>query len=224
MLTSNALVHSLSAMARVISNEALLLGQLDAAIGDGDHGVNMVVGLHAVEEDLPAFVGHDIGSILGDVGARIAAIGGASGPLYSAAFASAARAAGHVHAVDVTGVAAMLEAACESVARRGRAAPGEKTMLDTLDRAAREARRCATAGITGPLAADCIAAAAAAGLLSTAAMLPRRGRARWLHQRAVDHLDPGAASCYLIIATACGRDVSLAPLVKVSTPSGRVTT
>lgn len=220
MLTSDALIATLSAMVRVIVDEAPILSALDAAIGDGDHGVNMVVGFRAVEEEVAALAGYDIETILSQVGTTImAASGGASGPLYGAAFMEAAKAAGRVHTVGVAEVAAMLEGACAGVARRGRSSPGEKTMLDTLAWAAREARRCATGGIHGSAAVALIARAAAAGALSTRDMLARRGRAMRLRERTLNHLDPGAASCYLLIATACEGTASLAPLMQVGLPA-----
>jgi len=221
MLTSGDLMRVLSAMVRIIVREETILGDLDAAIGDGDHGVNMVVGFRAVEEELPLLAGADMETTLGHVGTTImAAIGGAAGPLYSAAFTEAATAVGRVHTAGLSDLAAMLEAARDGVMRRGRSNPGEKTMLDTLDWAAREARRCVDSGLAWDVAAERIAAAAAAGLLSTRDMAARRGRARWQFEQALDHLDPGAASCYLLIATACGCEAALAPLMRSAASVG----
>ncbi len=221
MLTSDTLLAALARMVQVIIEEAPILGDLDAAIGDGDHGVNMVVGFRAVEEEYACLTGQDIESILGHIGTTLmAAIGGASGPLYNSAFTEAAKMAGPVYSVGAREVAAMLNAARDGVARRGRSCPGEKTMLDTLEWAAREARNCALLDIPARAVGDRIAAAAAGGMLSTRGMIAQRGRARSLRERTVDHLDPGAASCYLLIATLCGHRASLASLARGSMLAG----
>ena len=177
------------------------LTQLDSAIGDADHGVNLSRGFTAVVAKLET-AGRDLapGQILTTVGATlISTVGGASGPLYGTALIQAGVEAGAVHSIDAELVGRMLEAGAAALARRGRCEVGDKTIYDTLAPAV-AAYRDALAG--GGDLVMCLAAAihaGAGGMRSTRGLVARRGLALRLGARSVGTLDPGAVSCFLIL-------------------------
>jgi dihydroxyacetone kinase-like protein len=192
---------------RVIARHARYLTRLDAILGDGDHGDNLVIGLRAVSEllaELPAST--PLGEILQAVGHRlVAAVGGASGPLYGTACIEAGFQAGSSETLDGPAMASMFRAAAEGLARRGRCQPGDKTILDTLAPAADAFGRAIEAGETVPAAYGAAVAAGRMGMQSTRDLVARRGLALRLGERSVGHLDPGAVSCLLLLRALGGR-------------------
>jgi dihydroxyacetone kinase-like protein len=192
---------------RVIARHARYLTRLDAILGDGDHGDNLVIGLRAVSEllaELPEST--PPGEILQAVGHRlVAAVGGASGPLYGTACIEAGFQAGSSERLDGRVMASMFRAAAEGLARRGRCRPGDKTILDTLAPAADAFGRAIEAGETVPAAYAAAVAAGRAGMRSTRDLVARRGLALRLGERSVGHLDPGAVSCLLLLRALGGR-------------------
>jgi phosphoenolpyruvate---glycerone phosphotransferase subunit DhaL len=176
------------------------LTQLDAAIGDADHGSNMTRGFAAVEQKLDELDGGTPpGRMLIAAGQTlVSTVGGASGPLWGTALRRAGRAMGDAEQVDDQGLIDALEAAVDGVVELGAAQPGDKTMVDAL-RPAVDALRTATAD--GGLARGLAAATAAAeeGMQATVPMLARKGRASYLGERSIGHQDPGATSAALII-------------------------
>jgi phosphoenolpyruvate---glycerone phosphotransferase subunit DhaL len=191
---------------RVVARHARYLTRLDAILGDGDHGDNLVIGLRAVSEllaELPETT--PPGEILQAVGHRlVAAVGGASGPLYGTACIEAGFEAGSTETLDGPALAAMFRAAARGLARRGRCQPGDKTILDTLAPAADAFGRAVEAGETVPTAYSAAIEAGRAGMRSTRGLVARRGLALRLGDRSVGHLDPGAVSCLLLLC-ALGR-------------------
>ena len=200
----------------VVARHAAYLTRLDTVLGDGDHGDNLVIGFRAVDAalvDLP--MDTPPGELLRAVGHRlVAAVGGASGPLYGTAFLEAGAVAGDRLTLDVATIATMLRAASDGLARRGRCTVGDKTILDALRPAADafEAAAAAVAaaahdgprgpGTTGEPARTPMARAvraAARGMRSTRPMVARRGLALRLGDRSTGHLDPGAVSCVLLL-------------------------
>jgi dihydroxyacetone kinase-like protein len=186
---------------RIVERHAAYLTRLDVVLGDGDHGDNLVIGFRAVDAtlgDLPAAT--PPGQLLRAVGHRlVATVGGASGPLYGTAFLEAGALIGDRPAVPPSAVAEMLAAASAGLARRGRSAVGDKTILDALAPAADTFRRELESG-RGPASAYAAAVAAAArGARSTRPLVARRGLAMRLGDRAIGHLDPGAVSCLLLL-------------------------
>ncbi|HEY3071925.1 MAG TPA: dihydroxyacetone kinase subunit DhaL, partial [Candidatus Limnocylindrales bacterium] len=180
-------------------HRAYLTG-LDAVLGDGDHGDNMAIGFRAVSEvieDLPPDA--TPGVVIRAAGHRlVAAVGGASGPLYGTAFIAAGHVAGDARMVGVETLASMLDSAATALARRGRCAVGDKTILDALRPAADAFAAAATKG--SPLQ-GCVAVAVTAardGMLGTRPLIARRGLALRMGTRSIGHLDPGAVSCYLL--------------------------
>ncbi|HEV8698212.1 MAG TPA: dihydroxyacetone kinase subunit DhaL [Candidatus Limnocylindrales bacterium] len=185
----------------VVERHAAWLTRLDAVLGDGDHGDNLVIGFRAVDDLLREIPDGTLpGDLLRAVGHRlVATVGGASGPLYGTAFLEAAARADDAAILDGPTVAAMLTAAAEGLARRGRSAVGDKTILDTLAPAAAAFTQAIDDG-ESPRAATALAVRAGArGARSTRSMIARRGLALRLGPRSVGHLDPGAVSCLLLL-------------------------
>lgn len=181
-----------------------LLDRLDAALGDGDHGGNMALGFRAATAVARAGLierPEDVGELLRRVGhTLVGSVGGASGPLYGTAFIEAGLALSGQATVGPGDLAGALEAGQAALARRGRCAIGDKTILDALAPGAAALRAAADAG--QPLGA-CLGAAALAasrGAKATIPLVARRGLALRLGERSRGHRDPGAASCFLLLA------------------------
>jgi len=184
-----------------------LLTQLDAAIGDADHGANMDRGMTAVVAALDGSRPANAGLLLKQVGMTlVSTVGGASGPLYGTFFLRMATASGEVTALDGQAFAKALRAGLEGVVSRGKAEAGDKTMYDALAPAveALEGALSAAAPLTEALTEALRAATRAAedGRDATIAMLARKGRASYLGERSVGHQDPGATSAALLVAAA----------------------
>jgi dihydroxyacetone kinase-like protein len=192
-----------------ISSQSDYLTQLDAAIGDGDHGTNMRRGFEAVDKAL-AGQGDSTppGRLLIVAGKTlVATVGGASGPLWGSALRRAGRTFGDSDSFDGNQLALALDAAIEGVVELGAAAPGDKTMVDALAPAARAMHGALDSGRTLEDAAKAAAEAARAGAEATIPMQARKGRASYLGERSIGHQDPGATSTAIIIA-ALSRAVS----------------
>jgi len=186
---------------RTIDRHAAALTRLDAVLGDGDHGDNLSIGFRAVEELIAELPPETLpGELLRSVGhCLISAVGGASGPLYGTAFIEAGFRAGGADVIDAPLAASMLEAATDGLARRGRCAVGDKTILDTLEPASTALAATVRAADDGAKAVRAMVAAAQAGMRSTRPLVARRGIALRLGERSAGHLDPGAVSCFLIL-------------------------
>ena len=185
------------------------LTQLDAAIGDADHGTNLSRGftavLAALEEAQPATPG----AVLTLTGSTlISKVGGASGPLYGMAFRRAGKSLGDATDVGLTQLAAALGAALAGVQGLGAASEGDKTMVDALIPAIAALEKAAAEGASEPDALTAMASAASAGAVATIPLLALKGRASYLGSRSVGHEDPGAASTALILTAL--RDTVLA--------------
>jgi len=188
--------------AAVIETEADHLTQLDAAIGDGDHGVNMRRGLRAVTEALAGQDG-DVppGRLLIVAGKTlIGSVGGASGPLWGTALRRAGRALGDEPAFDGPRLAEALDAAIAGVVELGAAEPGDKTMVDALRPAVDALRASLDDGADLGVALAAATRAAQEGAQATVPMQARKGRASYLGERSIGHEDPGAASAALLVA------------------------
>jgi dihydroxyacetone kinase-like protein len=176
------------------------LTQLDAAIGDADHGINLSRGFTAVLGALDS-AANTTGAILTLTGnTLISKVGGASGPLYGTAFRRAGKALGGAADVDLPALSAALEAALAGVQQLGAAREGDKTMVDALAVATRAFSKAITEGASQDDALDSLAEAASAGATATISMQALKGRASYLGPRSVGHEDPGAASTALILA------------------------
>ena len=186
--------------ADVIAEHRAELVALDTAIGDGDHGTNMDRGMKKALEKLDSQEGADIGALLKTVAmALISSVGGAAGPLYGTLFLQMGTSAAGKEELDVAGWAAALDAGVKGVQARGKAEPGDKTMIDALLPAV-EALQAAD-GDPGP-ALSRAADAAEEGMKATIPMEARKGRASYLGPRSIGHQDPGATSSYMLLRTA----------------------
>jgi dihydroxyacetone kinase-like protein len=189
----------ITSAAAVIEANRDHLTQLDAAIGDADHGANLSRGFAAVTLAIPAAA--TPGTLLTTVGSTlISKVGGASGPLYGVAFRRAGKSLGALAEVDLPALEAALEAALAGVQQLGAAREGDKTMVDALAPATRAFSKAIAGGASQAEALSALAAAAAAGAEATIDMQARKGRASYLGPRSVGHEDPGAASTTLILA------------------------
>ncbi|WP_437490023.1 dihydroxyacetone kinase subunit DhaL [Sorangium sp. So ce1014] len=190
--------------AEVMEREKMFLTELDAPIGDSDHGTNMARGFAAVRARLGGLDRGDVGAILREVGMTLlSTVGGASGPLYGTLFRDAGQRAAGAAALDLAALAGCLEAGLDGVKRRGKASPGDKTMVDALGPAvdALKAALSAPGAADGPLgdALGRAAEAARAGAEATVPLVARKGRASYLGERSAGHQDPGATSCWLLL-------------------------
>jgi dihydroxyacetone kinase len=177
------------------------LSELDGVIGDGDHGITMEIGWKAVQHALEDEQGDEtIEAICKRMAkAFLDAVGASSGPLYATAFLRAGTAVSNRLNLDGTGIAEWLAAASQGIQDRGRAAPGDKTMIDAWVPAVEAANEAAKAGKS---TLDVLIAArdgAEAGMKATAAMESRRGRSAKLGERSIGHIDPGAASTFVTL-------------------------
>lgn len=188
---------------RVLTEHRSELMELDRAIGDADHGENMQRGFAAVvskldggSQDTPAAVFKLTAMTL------MSTVGGAAGPLYGTAFLRAATALGDAAEIDPAAVVAFLTAARDGVVARGKAEPGDKTMIDAWTPAVEAAETAHSADVSSAEVLKAAANAAQAGAAATEPLIARKGRASYLGERSAGHRDPGAQSTALILQAA----------------------
>ena len=199
-MDSKKLCNILKQMALQIQVHKDELTELDNAIGDGDHGINLARGFGAVQEKLPELESQDIGSILKTVGMTlVSTVGGASGPLYGTAFMKAGAACKGLQELEGESFLKAFEAAIGGIKMRGKSDEGEKTMLDALGPAFRAYAEKAEAGLPLKTALEAAAIAAENGLAHTSEIIATKGRASYLGERSLGHVDPGAASSALML-------------------------
>ncbi|GIF14453.1 dihydroxyacetone kinase subunit DhaL [Actinoplanes teichomyceticus] len=187
------------ATAAAVAAGADRLTRLDAAIGDGDHGVNLNRGFTAVVAALDQEAPPTVGEVLAKAGSTLMSrVGGASGPLYGSALRAAGRALPQTSAVRPDELVAALRAGLDAVRKLGGAAPGDKTMIDAYAPALDAFEQAVAAGAGLAQAAAAAARAATAGAEATVPMRARKGRASYLGERSVGHQDPGATSASLM--------------------------
>ncbi len=194
------IIRWLQNAATMITNHREELTALDAAIGDADHGANLARGFGQVAARLPEWADADIASLLKSTGMTLmSTVGGASGMLYGNFFLRAAEVTVDQQALSADEVVKMLAAGRDGIVQRGRAAPGDKTMVDVWTPAVTAAQATRAAG--GDLQTVVLAAVIAAekGVRDTVPLQARRGRASYLGERSIGHIDPGAASSHLIL-------------------------
>jgi phosphoenolpyruvate---glycerone phosphotransferase subunit DhaL len=202
-ISSTQIVSWIERYATYIAEQKDYLTQLDAAIGDADHGANMHRGLKAVlakKADQP--VG-DIGVFLKLVAMTlISTVGGASGALYGTFFLQASSMATGKTELTPGEFAAVLEKGLAGIVLRGKAAIGDKTMVDALQPAIKAYKRTIEAGEPLNTALSAAVAGAEEGLKSTIPLVARKGRASYLGERSAGHPDPGATSTVLLFLSA----------------------
>ena len=177
------------------------LTQLDAAIGDADHGTNMDRGFTAVVQKLDALDGPaPPGRLLTTAGGTlVSTVGGASGPLWGTALRRAGRTLGEAEDFGSAELASALDAALDGVVELGAAEEGDKTMVDSLAPAVRTLKDRLASGDPLSTALGAALEAGEAGMRATVPMQAAKGRASYLGERSIGHQDPGATSTALIL-------------------------
>jgi phosphoenolpyruvate---glycerone phosphotransferase subunit DhaL len=201
VLKSKTITNWLRESATAVSAQCDYLTQLDSAIGDGDHGLNMRRGFDSVTK---ALAGQDDslppGRLLIVAGKTlVSTVGGASGPLWGTALRRAGRSLGDVTEFEGEDLAQALDAALGGVVELGAAAIGDKTMVDALGPAVDAMNHAVEAERPTALALTAAAEAAEEGMRATIPMQARKGRASYLGERSIGHQDPGATSTALIL-------------------------
>lgn len=189
--------------ADVIAENKEYLTQLDSAIGDADHGINMNRGFQAVAGKLDDIPNGDIGNLMKTVGMTlVSTVGGAGGPLYGTLFLQIGVATAGKAELEGADWALALEKGVEGVQMRGKAEPGDKTMVDALIPARDAFRQALDEGESFAGALQRSAAAAEEGMKATIPWVARKGRASYLGERSAGHQDPGATSSFLLLKAA----------------------
>ncbi len=199
-MNTEQILRWLQRFATKIEQNKEYLTELDAAIGDADHGINMERGFKKLLIQLPTMANKDIGSILKSVSMTlIASIGGASGPLYGTFFLRASSAVADKDELDEQDMVDMLRAGLNGVIERGKTQLGDKTMLDVLFPAVTAFEKAVDEKKVMRDAMGQALAAAEQAMKDTALMQAKKGRASYLGDRSIGHQDPGATSCYLML-------------------------
>jgi len=202
-VTRDEALEWIKACAKVVAENRDYLTQLDAAIGDADHGANMDRGFRAVLNKMAEVSDKDIGTIFKTVGMTlISTVGGAGGPLYGTFFLQAGMKTAGKMELTPADWSAVLEAALNGVVMRGKAELGDKTMVDALTPALKTLKQAVDTGVPFNEALKQSADAARQGMEGTIPLVARKGRASYLGERSAGHQDPGATSSYLILKAA----------------------
>ena len=198
-ISLNQVTAWLSRFRELVTEQQSYLTELDSAIGDADHGANMVRGMNAVVEKVGAAPATAADELLKSVGMTlVTSVGGAAGPLYGTLFLRMGVSAGPVTELDGAAFGAALRAGLDGVVARGKAEAGDKTMFDAINPAL-DAWDAAVAGGAGIAAAAAAALEAADnGRDATEPLVARKGRASYLGERSAGHIDPGATSSALL--------------------------
>ena len=201
-MKSERIPEVLTAMSRKISEKKDFLTDLDNAIGDGDHGINMARGFAAVESRLPEFEGKDIGYILKTTGMTlVSVVAGSAGPLYGTAFMKAGMVMNGKNEMTADDFIECLNAAIDGVMMRGKAVQGEKTMLDAMIPARDAIVSAVKDGRNFPEAIKAGVEAAREGVEYTKTIIATKGRAAYVGERSLGHQDPGATSFTYLLET-----------------------
>ncbi|MBN1037191.1 dihydroxyacetone kinase subunit L [Clostridium botulinum] len=202
MVTVKQVKDILIKVEKVIEENKLYLSELDAAIGDGDHGLNMNKGFKAVIEKIKDLPEDDLGNILKNSGmALVSNVGGASGPLYGTAFMKAAMVVNKKSEMDINDFVKVLEEALGGIKMRGKGQEGEKTMIDTLSPAIEAGNKSIGENKSVKEVLFEIKEAAKNGMEHTKDIVATKGRASYVGERSIGHIDAGATSMYLILNT-----------------------
>lgn len=203
-MDTHAIIDSLAAVRRAILANEAQIESLDRAIGDGDHFINVRRGCEVLVAMSPELQGMPPGPALHRIGIKLlGTIGGASGPLISSFFMAMGEKLPRGEEPDRRALAAAFASGVEAIKRRGKADVGEKTMLDVLIPVSRLLLKGADEDM--PLAELCaqLKQEAARNMLATKDMIASKGRASFLGERALGHIDPGCKTCEVAIAAVC---------------------
>ena len=198
------LINMLEILSDKICENKEYLTQLDSAIGDADHGINMTKGFKAVKGKLPTLKDKDCGSVLKTVGMTlVSTVGGASGPLYGTAFMRAGQAVASKDILEIEDLPLTLDAALTGIKDRGKAEKGEKTIVDTLEPAV-EALKESDIEVQTKTVLTKALNEAQQGMEYTKTIIAKKGRASYLGERSIGHQDPGATSCFIMLKVIIG--------------------
>jgi dihydroxyacetone kinase-like protein len=200
MITQVQIIEWLQVYTNVIEHHKEELTELDAAIGDADHGINMDRGFKKVRNLIGSLKGQDISGILKTISMTlISSIGGASGPLYGTWFLRASAIATDKQELASQDLLNLLQAGLNGVLERGKAELGDKTMVDVLSPAVVAYKQALDQGLDLLPALRVGVKAGENGLYATIPMLAKKGRASYLGERSIGHQDPGATSAYWLL-------------------------
>lgn len=201
-MNQKQVIDVLTRIAQRMEEEKLFLSELDNAIGDGDHGINMARGFGEVVKKLPALEDKDVGTILKTTGMTlVSTVGGASGPLYGTAFMQAGKELSGQTDLEGKDLITILKAFIAGVQLRGKSVAGEKTMLDAMIPAMEAIEEELKAGQPVSAALQKGVEAAQKGVEYTKTIIATKGRASYLGERSLGHQDPGATSFTLMLVT-----------------------
>ena len=199
-ISTPQMLKALKAMCDTIENEKEYLSELDGAIGDGDHGVNMAKCFREVKKKLAESSAEDIGTLFKDMGMVVLnSVGGAMGALYGTFFLKLSQASAGKREVNLRDLVAMFQTGEQGILDIGKANLGDKTLIDTLSPAVRAIEAAEKEGKSLADALTDFEQAAKQGMESTRDMLAKMGRASRLGERTIGHQDAGATSCYFIL-------------------------
>ena len=203
IVTTSVLAEWVRRFAHLVAENRDHLTELDAAIGDADHGLNMDRGMKAAVAAIDASPPATAGALFGKVGMTlVSTVGGASGPLFGTLFLRIGSALGDDESTSPLAIAAALRAGLGGVVDRGKARPGDKTMYDALAPAVDALDKALGEGMDLAAGLKHAQDAATAGRDATTPMLARKGRASYLGERSVGHQDPGATTVALLLEAA----------------------
>ncbi|SHH81382.1 dihydroxyacetone kinase subunit DhaL [Clostridium intestinale] len=201
-INGKKVIEILTQIAEKIDENKGYLSELDATIGDGDHGINMSKGFKAVTEKLKEDDGVDISGILKKTGmALVSTVGGASGPLYGTAFMKSSMSVNGKTEIDIEDFSNMLKDALDGIKMRGKAKAGEKTMIDALEPALEAINKGIEQGLESKEILKLAKEAAYNGVEYTKTIIATKGRASYLGERSIGHQDAGATSSAIILET-----------------------
>ena len=199
-ITTPQMRRALDAMCDTIENEKEYLSELDGAIGDGDHGVNMAKCFREVKKKLAESSAEDVGTLFKDVGMVVMnSVGGAMGALYGTFFLKLSQSSAGKSEVNLSDLVGLFQTGEQGILDIGKANLGDKTLVDTLSPAVRAIEAAEKEGKPLAGALTDFEQAAKQGMESTRDMLAKMGRASRLGERTIGHLDAGATSCYFIL-------------------------
>ena len=199
-ISTSRMLKALEAMCDTIETEKDYLSELDGAIGDGDHGVNMAKCFREVKKKLAETTATDMNTLFNDVGMVVLnSVGGAMGALYGTFFLKMAQESAGKKELGLDDLVRIFQTAEQGILDIGKASLGDKTLLDTLAPAVRSLEQSAKDGLSLSDAMASFEQAAQKGMQSTTDMLAKMGRASRLGERTIGHQDAGATSCYFIL-------------------------
>lgn len=201
-MNGKKVIEVINKIYEVLDKNKAYLTELDATIGDGDHGLNMSRGFSAVVEKLKDESGDNIGDVFKKTGmALVSNVGGASGPLYGTAFMKGAMAVNGKSDMNIQDFLNVLRSALDGVKQRGKGTEGEKTMIDALSPAVKAIEESINNGDDVVTVLKKAKDAALQGVEFTKTIVATKGRASYLGERSIGHQDAGATSCFYILET-----------------------